>query len=298
MGRLAKVFMFLAVMGLATFLMSSCTSLPFHPVRELEATPAALGLPYEDVQITTRDEEIITGWYIPAADNASRYTLLFFHGNAGNMSHRLESLDIFHQLGLAVLIIDYRGFGGSTGSPSVNGTLLDARAAWGWLVKNKRVSADDVIIFGRSLGGAVAADLAAQVTPRALILESTFTSLYDVACKLYPWLPVSSFLPQDYNTLARLQGLKIALLVIHSPDDEVVSYELGRKIYDSYLGLKQFLELSGGHNFGFQLSRERYILGLQYFLRSLDQSPEQSLEQSLEQSPEQSSEQNLEQNSN
>ncbi len=270
MGRLIKIFLLLAaaVALLALFCISSCASLPFHPSRELTATPSAINLPYENVLLATSDNQTLAGWFIPAKDNHAGLTLLFFHGNAGNISHRLDSIAIFHGLGLSVFIIDYRGFGGSTGSPSVKGTLLDAQAAWNWLLTHKGLSPGQIIIFGRSLGGGVAAALAAQVRPRGLILESTFTSLYAVAKDLYPWLPVGLFLPEDYDTQGALENLRVPLLVVHSPDDEVVSYSQGRSLYDNYQGSKQLLELRGPHNSGFMASGN-YVPGLQLFLRSL-----------------------------
>ena len=242
----------------------SCAALPFHPSRDMFATPATINLEYEDVFITTSDNEKIHGWYIPAAASLEyQYTLLFFHGNAGNISHRLDSIAIFHDLGLNVFIIDYRGFGLSSGSPSVDGTILDARAAWQWLQQNHL---GQIIIFGRSLGGGVAAALAAETSPKALILESTFTSLHAVGKEMAPLLPVSLFLPQDYDTLANLENLRIPLLVVHSQDDEVVAFRLGQAIYDAYVGPKRLLKIGGSHNNGFMQDISNYINELQNFL--------------------------------
>jgi fermentation-respiration switch protein FrsA (DUF1100 family) len=255
---------------LAAVATSSCTGLPFHPVKEVTLTPAAIGLAYEDMLLDTADGERIAAWFIPAATGPRPHragTLLFFHGNAGNMSHRLESIRIFHDLGLDTFIIDYRGFGGSTGRASVKGTLQDARAAWGWLREHKGRRPEDLVIFGRSLGGGVAADLAAEVRPSALILESTFTSLYDVAKDLFPHLPVGLFLPQDYDTPARLAGLRVPLLVAHSPEDDVVNFRLGKALYEGYSGPKTFLEMQGSHNDGFRESGNSYTDSLRDFLR-------------------------------
>jgi fermentation-respiration switch protein FrsA (DUF1100 family) len=249
---------------------SACTGLPFHPVKEVTRTPAAIGLAYEDLLLDTADGERIAAWFIPAAAGPRPQragTLLFFHGNAGNMSHRLESIRIFHELGLDTFIIDYRGFGGSTGKASVKGTLQDARAAWDWLREHKGRSPEDLVIFGRSLGGGVAADLAAEVRPSALILESTFTSLYDVAKDWFPNLPVGLFLPQDYDTPGRLAGLRVPLLTAHSPEDEVVSFRLGKALYESYSGPKTFLKMRGSHNNGFRESGTAYTDALRVFLR-------------------------------
>ena len=260
------------------FGLGGCTGLVFHPSKRIVATPATIGLSYEDVRIRTEDGETIAGWFLPAPPaNAARgaplpadgRALLFFHGNAGNISHRLDSLDYFHRLGFAILIISYRGYGESTGRPSVKGTSLDARAAWDWLLTQKGLRPESIVIFGRSLGGAVAAGLAGEVAPGALIMESSFTRLYDVGKSLYPFMPVSLFLSQDYDSVRSLSGGTFPLLIVHSPDDEIVPYALSETIYNAYGGPKQFLRIRGSHNAGFQIDKIRYLAGLESFLRSL-----------------------------
>lgn len=247
--------------------------LTFHPTAEIAATPSALGLPYEDVRFQTSDHETLAGWFIPATTTGKEpgagLTLLFFHGNAGNISHRLESIAIFNKLGLDVLIIDYRGYGQSTGKPSVEGTILDAEAAWHWLITEKGAAPDQIVIFGRSLGGGVAAALAGRVQARALILESTFTSLRDVGKEMFPWAPVGLFLQQDFDSPAALAKTHAPLLVVHSPDDKVVSFRFGKSLFDGYSGPKQFLQLGGSHNSGFLENRASYIRGLASFLNTL-----------------------------
>jgi len=250
------------------------TRLPFYPTRTVAATPAAVGLGYEDVRIRTQDGKTLAGWFLPApADQnalpAAGKTLLFLHGNAGNISHCLDSLDNFHKLGFAVLIIDYRGFGQSTGTPSVMGTLFDAIAAWDWLAEHKNSRPESIVVFGRSIGGGVAAALAGKVNPGALIMESTFTCLHDVVKSLYPYLPARVLLPQDFDSIASLRGKTFPLLVVHSPDDEIVPYALGEALFAAYRGPKQFLRISGPHITGFQTDKLRYVRGLEDFLRSL-----------------------------
>jgi len=255
--------------------LSGCTGLPFYPSKSVLATPEAIGLNYEDVRIRTEDGESIAGWFLPsppahaASLPAHGRTLLFLHGNAGNISHRLDSLAYFHRLGFAILIIDYRGYGQSTGRPSVKGTLLDAGAAWNWLLAQKKIRPETIVIFGRSLGGAVAAGLAGEVSPSALIMESSFTRLYDVGKSLYPFMPVSLFLPQDYDSVTSLRGGSFPLLVVHSVEDELIPCALSERIFAAYGGPKQFLRISGSHNAGFQTDKARYLAGLEHFLRSL-----------------------------
>ena len=258
---------------LSTALFGGREGLPFHPVKEIVATPSALGMRYDDIRVRTDDGETLSGWFVPAAEDGNGpgagLTVLFFHGNAGNISHRLESIAIFNGLGLDVLIIDYRGFGQSTGKPSVDGTVRDAEAAWRWLTVEKGVASDRIVIFGRSLGGGVAAALAATAQSRALILESTFTSLRDVAKDMFPWAPVRLFLPQDFDSPAALAKVRVPLLVVHSPDDEVVSFRFGQSLFDGYNGPKRFMQLHGSHNAGFLESRNRYVREMADFLVSL-----------------------------
>jgi len=270
-GAVSRLAVFSLLVSLCSGL-AGCTGLPFFPSKTLHATPKDIGLGYEDVRIRTEDGQSIAGWFLPAPAAplpAEGRTLLFLHGNAGNISHRLDSLAYFHRLGFAVYIIDYRGYGQSTGKPDVKGTLMDARAAWNWLLEEKKSRPESIVVFGRSLGGAVAAGLAGEVGPGALIMESSFTRLYDVAKSLYPFMPVSLFLPQDYDSIASLRGKTFPLLVVHSPDDELIPYALSEAIFAAYSGPKHFVRIRGSHNEGFQTDRIRYLEGLEAFLRSL-----------------------------
>lgn len=236
----------------------------YFPLRGVHATPADIGLAYETVQITTGDGVDLWGWFVPAKN--SQGVLLFFHGNAGNISHRLDSIATFHRLGLDVFIIDYRGFGRSKGKPTEQGTYLDAEAAWRYLVEERGVSPGQIIIFGRSLGGGVAAWLAQQHCPRGLILESTFTSVTDVGAQSYPFLPVRLLSRIHYNTLARLPQIHCPVLVIHSPDDRVIPYSHGRRLFAAANPPKAFVTIRGGHNEGFLISGREYESKLAAFI--------------------------------
>ena len=171
----------------------------FYPIKPLQATPADWGMAYEDVRLTTEDGIALHGWLTPATRGRTTppSTLLFFHGNAGNISHRRDSLAIFNDLGLDVLIIDYRGFGRSEGSVSEQGLYRDAAAAWHWLTQTRGIPAEEIVIFGRSLGGAVATQLAARTEPAALIVESSFDDLGSLAEEHYPLL--SRLIPLRYR---------------------------------------------------------------------------------------------------
>lgn len=237
--------------------------LVFFPSSGLIASPADIGLKYETVTVVADDGVRLYGWYIPTE---SDYTVLFFHGNAGNISHRLASIALFHQLGLNVFIIDYRGYGQSEGSPDEQGTYLDAEAAWTYLVNERGLAPDQIILFGRSLGGAVATQLATRHQPKALILESTFTSIPDMAARQFPFLPVRLLTTTRYPTIERIRQIDTPLLVIHSRDDEIIPYNHGRQIFEAAPEPKQFLDLQGTHNEGFLTAGDGYREGLRRFI--------------------------------
>ena len=237
---------------------------PDLPSRELAASPADIALEYESLSIKTSDQIMLHGWFVPASEEKG--TLLFFHGNAGNISHRLDSLKIFHDLGLSVLIIDYRGYGRSQGTVSEKGTYLDAEAAWNYLTEIRKTPSEKIIIFGRSLGAAIAAKSAEMHTPGVLILESAFTSVPDMAGRLYPILPVRFLSRFQFNTRKSLLSVICPVLIIHSRDDEIIPFENGLQLYHSAREPKTILEIRGGHNEGFLLSREKYIEGIGKFL--------------------------------
>jgi len=241
------------------------------PGRTLDAVPTDIGLEYDDVYIDTADGERLHGWYVAAAN--PRGVLLFFHGNAGNISHRLESILIFNQLRLDVLIIDYRGYGQSSGKPSEQGTYRDAWAVWSYLLEQRNVAPEQIVIFGRSLGGAVGAWLASQLPverpPAALIVESSFSSGPDMARRLYPIYPPKLLARLKYPVVGYVRNLACPVLVVHSRDDEIIPFAMGRAIFEAVSGPKDFIELRGDHNAGFWISRETYSAGLASFLDPL-----------------------------
>lgn len=233
--------------------------------RQDKATPALLRLPFEEVRIATADGETLHGWFVPAAD--ARATVLFFHGNAGSIVHRLDWLPMFQQLRLSVLMVDYRGFGASTGRPTEAGTYADAEAAWRYLKENRRLSPDRIVVFGESLGGAVAAHLAARTQPAALVLHSAFTSAPDLAADLYPFLPTRRLTRYDYDTLGSVKSVRRPLLIAHSPQDEIVPIAHGRRLHEAASGDKEWIELAGSHNDGFLFTRPDWIRAFDDFLR-------------------------------
>ena len=240
--------------------------LVFFPGKAIGDTPTTIGLQYEDVFLVTEDNIKIHGWFIAHPD--AKATLLFFHGNAGNISHRIDSISIFYNLGLSVFIIDYRGYGNSEGTPSEHGTFRDAAAAWDYLVQERRLRPDEIIVFGRSLGGAVAAALAANVTPAAVILESTFTSIKELGKYHYPYLPVSWISRMHYPVDKQIASFNCPVLIIHSLQDMLVPVRFGQRLFEYAREPKMFLSISGDHNYGFLLSKDVYINGIRQFLQT------------------------------
>ncbi len=250
--------------ALLFFMQERMVFLPNLPGRTLEATPQRLGLDYDDAFFETDDGVVLHGWYVHARD--ARGTVLFFHGNAGNISHRLDSIAIFAALRLDVFIVDYRGYGQSEGTPGEQGTYRDADAAWRYLVNDRQLNPDSIVIFGRSLGGAVAAGLAAETGAAALIVESSFTSAEDMAARLYPFMPVRLLTRLRYPVVEYVAHNRNPVLIVHSRDDEIVPFHMGEELYRAASEPKAFLELSGDHNGAFLLDRDRYVAGLDAFL--------------------------------
>ncbi len=265
MRILVMALVIYVALALVIFLFQSrLIFLPHVAGRDVVETPARMGLEYSEVELTTADGERLHGWWLP--HEQPRATLLFQHGNAGNISHRLDSLRIFHELGLNVFIYDYRGYGRSTGSPSEEGLYADARAAWQWLTEEQGIAGREVVLFGRSMGGAVAAKLATEVEAGGLIVESSFSSVPDIASELYWWLPVRWLARIKFPTLDLVAAADEPLLVVHSPDDEIIPFQHGQRIFDAAEGPRTLLELQGDHNTGFIRSEAIYREGLDRFI--------------------------------
>lgn len=235
-----------------------------HIAGIVTATPAQVKLAFDDVRITTTDGETLAAWWVPAAP--ARGVVLLFHGNAGSIAERIHYLPHFHAMGYAVLLVDYRGYGASTGKPSEQGTYLDAQAAWQWLTGERGVEPGAIVVVGESLGGAVAANLAARVQPRALVLVSTFTSVQDLGSEIYPWLPVRLISRYRYDTLAHLRNFRGPVLIAHSRDDEIVPFAHGERLHAAVSGDKAMLEMRGGHNDSFLFSQAQWVRAVGDFL--------------------------------
>lgn len=221
----------------------------YFPSHEYRVTPADAGLAFEDLTIETSDGVEISAWYIPHPN--AQGTILFLHGNAGNMSDRLVGIKEFHRLSYSVFIIDYRGFGLSAGSPSEKGTYLDAQAAWAYLTQTRGEPPHRIALFGRSLGGAVAIDLASRLGkdgPAALVVESTFTTLGDVGQRHYRFLPIRWLITHRYDSIDKVGRISCPKLFLHGTDDELIPIADARRLFEAASPPKRFIETPGTHN--------------------------------------------------
>jgi len=234
----------------------------FFPMKRVEFTPEVAGLSFEDIYFAARDNARINAWFIPA--DQARYTILFCHGNAGNIGHRLEKITMLHRIGLNVFIIDYRGYGQSRGRPSERGLYLDAKAGYDYLLNHRRLSPEQIILYGESLGSAAVIDLASKEKVAGLILEGTFTRGRDMAKRICPFLPAFLF-SDSFNSLDKIKQVNAPKLFIHSKNDEIVPFAFCRKLYDTADKPKYLAELIGGHNSAFVDSREKYISSIASF---------------------------------
>jgi len=239
----------------------------FFPMKEIYNTPEVISLTFEEVFLVTEDGKNLHGWFMPG-DNAG-YTVLFLHGNGGNMSHRLEKIALLHNLKLNIFIFDYRGYGKSTGSPSERGLYKDAETAYEYLTKKRKIRDDNIILYGESLGGAVAIDLALTKKIKALITEDTFSSMRDMAKVVYPFIP-GFVISNKFDSVSKIRNVPFAKLIIHSVDDEIVPFSLGERLYNEASQPKIFLKLRGAHNTAFLDSEKAFVEGIRSFLKDLE----------------------------
>ena len=218
----------------------------YYPSRDIPATPENINLPYEEVYFRARDGEKLHGWFVRARNPIA--TVLFCHGNAGNISHRLHRVKFFNDMGSNVLIFDYRGYGKSSGRPGEKGLYQDAQAAYDYLIAKKNIKNRDLVVYGKSLGGAVAVDLCLKREVGKLILESTFSSVGEVAKEIYPFLPVKLLLTQKYDSLKKLDKISIPKLIVHGRDDEIINFRHSKMLYEKAAEPKEYLPFTGGHN--------------------------------------------------
>ena len=268
-SALFVVFRLGLVLGaLGALLLLFETRFIYFPSRAHEVTPKSLGLAFEDLTLTADDGVRLHAWYLPVPN--PRWTVLVSHGNGGNVSHRLDrALLLQARLGASVLLYDYRGYGRSEGSPDEAGTYRDARAAYQWLVRHGKTRVDRLVLFGESLGSAVALDLALSKPAAALVLESPFTSVPDMA-RTTIFLPLAPLVRTRYDNLAKVVRLRIPLLVLHGDHDGVVPFALGRRLFEAAPEPKRFYAIPGAdHNDTYLVGGEAYWKAVASFLEIL-----------------------------
>jgi fermentation-respiration switch protein FrsA (DUF1100 family) len=240
----------------------------YFPMRSHDVTPGGLGLAHEEVELRAEDGVRLHGWFLPV--KGSRLTVLLCHGNAGNVSHRLDrALLMQSRLRVDTLLFDYRGYGQSEGSPDEEGTYRDARAAYRWL-GSRGVGPERIVLFGESLGSAVALQVAVEAEARALVLESPFTSIPDMARAVYPFLPLWPFVRTRYDNLTKVPRIRAPLLVLHGDRDEIVPFAQGRRVFEAAPAPKRFFAIPGAsHNDTYVVGGEAYWRVLREFLEAL-----------------------------
>ncbi len=239
----------------------------FQPDRKIHSTPSSINLKFKEYSFYSDSNNRINSWWIPAQE--SKYTVLFCHGNGGNISHRLRTIQILHEMNLNVFIFDYSGYGKSEGSPSEKETYRDAVAAWNFLVNNCRIKPAEIIIWGRSLGGAVAVKLASGKKPAALVVESSFSTLEKVVDDHTSCLFKPLGAGGKYRSIEEIGKINAPVCIIHSRDDEVIPYYHGELLFRAAAGQKKFVIISGSHNRGFYKSRQWYVSNINEFIASI-----------------------------
>jgi uncharacterized protein len=262
-----------ALLRLGLYVLAVCVMLRwfehnqiYHPARGMEAAPGQLGRPFEDVFIPVEHGERVNAWFFPAP-SASSPVVLFCHGNAGNISHRLDYGALLLEAGAGVLLLDYRGYGRSDGKPGEENSYRDAQAAYHWLI-GKGIAAKNIIGYGESLGGGVVSELALRETLGGLILQSTFTSMTDVGAEVFPWLPVRLISTIKYNTRAKLPKLRVPVLILHSRGDDLIAFHHAEENFAAAHEPKFLREISGGHNDSLWSSRPAMLTAIREFLQN------------------------------
>lgn len=236
----------------------------FIPGREIFRTPKDEGLEFEDIDLKTPDGLTLNAWYIP--NHHAEKSILFCHGNAGSLSSRIDTINLLHEMGFSLFIFDYRGYGISEGTASEQGCYIDSETALAYMVDELRIPQENIIIWGRSLGGPIAAYIAARGDFYATVLESTFTSIRDMAVHKFKILPTFIMTRFRFPTVEYVKQIKSPTLIVHSPDDEIIPYYMGERLFEAASSPKKFLALRGSHNCCYFDSIDIYKKGVLDFL--------------------------------
>jgi fermentation-respiration switch protein FrsA (DUF1100 family) len=230
----------------------------FFPQTRLDGTPDELNLSFKEVYFNAEDGKRLHGWFFPLKGESP--VILFCHGNAGNISHRLENVILLLKENLQVFLFDYRGYGKSSGWPSEHGIYRDGLAAYDYLVETEHIPSASIIPFGRSLGAAVAIEVSLKREIRSLIIESAFTSIKEVARSMAFFYPISFFLPAHYHNLEKIGTVIVPKLIIHGKEDEIIPFSMGQRLFKAAKAPRYFLPLEGaGHNDTFIVGGRSYF---------------------------------------
>ena len=252
---------FIVFLGLAAALAAKFI---FFPVKMIEFYPSQMEIPYEDVRFQNEEGLTLHGWYFKGKKDT---TLLYLHGNAGNIGDRLDKIQFLKRLGWSIFIFDYQGYGGSEGNPTIDGVLKDSEAAFRYLKEARKCPNEQIVLFGESLGGTLALHLSQSEPTAAVILESTFTSLRDVARQVYSFLP-SFVVPDVYRSIDLIRHIKAPLLVIHGTNDEIVPFAMGKKLFDAAPHPKKLFAVPKAHHNDVYLTKLEYLKEIEEFLAS------------------------------
>lgn len=232
--------------------------------------PERFGVSVEDCWFTADDGTRLHGWYAKGTESNLDLTLLWYHGNAGNITHRLENMRDLLGLGVNVFIIDYRGYGKSDGDPDEPGIYKDGIAAYDYLIDEKDLTKDNIVLFGRSLGAAVAVEVATKRDVRGMILESAFTDAKAMARIIMPFVPVGAVISSKFDSVGKIKDIHIPVLFTHGDRDSIVPIDLGKKLFEAANEPKYFYTIEGAdHNDTYIVGGKEYYQQFKQFLESL-----------------------------
>ena len=260
--------------GIVAFLMLNQKAMIYHPEgRQVEAPATEFSLHEQRVSYPSTDGVHLTAWIVPtnAPHDAHGMWMLICHGNFGNIGfgQRPEFYAFMRDTGLNLLAFDYRGFGESTGSPDEHGLYADAQASYDYLTKTLQISPDHIIIFGHSLGSGVAIELASKVPAAGLVIEGAYTSVVQRAQEIYPLLPITLVVSQRFPSIDRVGSIKTPKLFLHSPEDSIIPYAHGQRLYVAARGPKRFIDVKGGHENAYRIDKAKYYGAIAQLLREV-----------------------------
>jgi hypothetical protein len=240
----------------------------YYPTSSIEMTPYHYGLDYQEVYFSTADGLKLNAWFIKTQTSVA--TILFLHGNAGNISHRVEIIKMFNEAGFDVFIFDYRGYGRSQGAPTEDGLYTDAHSAYNYLVNEKNIPPERIVLYGKSIGANVAIELASKLETGMLISDSAFTSALDMGKKIFPFIPRSLLrliASVEFDAISKIRDIKIPKLIIHSRDDEIVPFSHGERLFKEANPPKEFYPMKGSHNEAIFIYQKEFISRIKGFVK-------------------------------